>query len=71
MKISVYIFLLSSFAAMTSAGDWPGWRGTDRTDVSTETGLLQEWPEGGPRQVWLSKEAGLGYSSFSRSEEHT
>ena len=65
MKIKIPIFLLSSFATMTFAGDWPGWRGTDRTDVSTETGLLQEWPEGGPKQLWLSKEAGLGYSSFS------
>ncbi|SVC74027.1 uncharacterized protein METZ01_LOCUS326881, partial [marine metagenome] len=65
MKINIPIFLLASFATMTFAGDWPGWRGTDRTDVSTETGLLKEWPEGGPKQLWLSKEAGLGYSSFS------
>ena len=29
-------------------GDWPGWRGADRTGVSTETGLLKEWPADGP-----------------------
>ena len=26
---------------------WPQWRGPDRTDLSTETGLQQQWPEGG------------------------
>src|SRR5213080_3098506 len=45
-----------------AAGDWPQWRGPDRADVSTETGLLKEWPAGGPRRAWLYKNAGNGYS---------
>lgn len=45
--------------------DWPQWRGPNRDDVSLETGLLQEWPEGGPKTVWRSDGAGLGYSGFS------
>src|SRR5262249_18608630 len=32
---------------------------------SRETGLLQEWPEGGPTQLWVNKDVGLGYSGFS------
>src|SRR5256884_1719111 len=42
--------------------DWPQWRGRDRTDVSKETDLLKEWPAGGPKRVWLYKNAGNGYS---------
>src|SRR5881628_3250562 len=42
--------------------DWPQWRGPDRTDVSRESGLLKEWPSGGPKRVWLFKNAGNGYS---------
>jgi outer membrane protein assembly factor BamB len=42
--------------------DWPQWRGPDRTGVSRETGLLKEWPAGGPPRVWLYKNAGNGYS---------
>lgn len=42
--------------------DWPQFRGPDRTGVSRETGLLKEWPASGPKQVWLSKDLGLGYS---------
>jgi outer membrane protein assembly factor BamB len=46
-----------------TAGEWPQWRGPNRTDVSTETGLLKKWPDGGPKQVWINKNAGLGYSA--------
>lgn len=53
------LFLPQSPAA---ANDWPQWRGPDRADVSTETGLLRQWPEGGPKRVWLYKNAGNGYS---------
>ena len=45
--------------------DWPSWRGPNRDDISTETGLLKTWPEGGPVKLWTSKDAGLGYSGVS------
>ncbi|MBM3833757.1 MAG: polyvinylalcohol dehydrogenase [Verrucomicrobia bacterium] len=45
------------------AADWPQWRGPDRTGLSSEKGLLKAWPEGGPKQVWIFKNAGDGYSS--------
>ncbi len=45
--------------------DWPSWRGPNRDDISTETGLLRKWPEGGPEKLWTSKDAGLGYSGCS------
>ena len=45
-------------------GNWPQWRGPARTDISAETGLLRQWPEGGggPKQLWVSRDAGIGYS---------
>ena len=46
-------------------GDWPQWRGPNRDGVSQETGLLREWPEGGPRLAWQIETAGTGYSSMS------
>ena len=63
-KIILWLTFLSG-VTITHAGDWPGWRGEGRTGVSKETGLLQQWPENGPKRMWLSKEAGLGYSGFS------
>jgi outer membrane protein assembly factor BamB len=43
-------------------GPWPQWRGPNRDDISTETGLIQELPEGGPPRVWLFEKCGVGYS---------
>ncbi|MCB1277425.1 PQQ-binding-like beta-propeller repeat protein [Prosthecobacter sp.] len=48
-----------------SAADWPTFRGADRTDMSTETGLLKTWPADGPKRVWLNENAGVGYSGFA------
>ncbi len=48
-----------------SAGDWPGWMGADRTGVSQETGLLKQWPKGGPKLVWKAQDVGEGYSTPS------
>jgi outer membrane protein assembly factor BamB len=48
-----------------TAGDWPAWRGPERTGVSKETGLLKEWPEDGPKLVWKIKGLGSGYSTPS------
>lgn len=50
------------------AGDWPGWRGPNRDDISTETGLLKSWPEGGPKKLWTSADVGLGYSGMAVAE---
>ena len=42
---------------------WPQWRGPRRDGISRETGLLPQWPEGGPRLLWTSTNLGRGYSS--------
>ncbi|MDA1305794.1 MAG: PQQ-like beta-propeller repeat protein [Acidobacteria bacterium] len=47
--------------------DWPQWRGPRRDGVSTETGLLQQWPAGGPTLAWRATGAGSGYSSFAEA----
>lgn len=46
-----------------SADDWPQWRGPRRDAISTETGLLQTWPDGGPKLAWKATGLGTGYSS--------
>ncbi|WP_246173728.1 outer membrane protein assembly factor BamB family protein [Limnoglobus roseus] len=33
--------------------------------MSTETGLLQKWPEGGPKKLWTVSDLGGGYSTPS------
>jgi outer membrane protein assembly factor BamB len=48
-----------------TAADWPQWQGPDRTRVSKETGLLREWPTGGPRLIWTAGNLGTGYGSMA------
>ena len=55
------IYLMAG--SLARAADWPQWRGPQRDAVSTETGLLQTWPPGGPKLAWHESGVGTGYSS--------
>lgn len=54
---------LLSLVGSTFAADWPEWRGPKRDNLSTETGLLKEWPEDGPPIAWQVENAGIGFAS--------
>ena len=45
--------------------DWPQWQGLDRAGISTETGLLKEWPKSGPPVVWSISNLGRGYGTVA------
>ncbi len=57
------LVLGASFVA--HAADWPQWRGPQRHGVSTETGLLKQWPAAGPRLHWQMSDIGDGYSTVT------
>ncbi len=59
--IGLVILASGAFAAQPAA-EWPQWRGPNRDDISTETGLLKQWPTGGPQQVWKATGLGAGFS---------
>ena len=33
-------------------GDWPQFRGPDRNNISSETGIIRKWPVQGPKVLW-------------------
>jgi outer membrane protein assembly factor BamB len=45
--------------------DWPSWRGPNRDGISSEKGLLKEWPEDGPTLAWQSTGLGNAYSGVA------
>src|SRR2546426_3581917 len=47
--------------------DWPQWRGPHRDGISPDTGLLTEWPAGGPPLAWKANGIGRGFSTVSIS----
>ncbi|MES2705186.1 MAG: PQQ-binding-like beta-propeller repeat protein [Verrucomicrobiota bacterium] len=66
MKHLLSLSLLFAFGqTLLTAADWPQWRGADRDDHSPDKTILNPWPAQGPKQLWVSKEGGLGYAGFS------
>ena len=61
---------LGSLVALSALGaDWPQWRGDSRRDHSPDKGLLAQWPQNGPKQVWSFDNAGLGYAGFAIAKD--
>jgi outer membrane protein assembly factor BamB len=58
---------LAATVASAADADSPMFRGSDRTGVSKETGLLKQWPENGPALAWKADGVGVGFSSVSAS----
>jgi outer membrane protein assembly factor BamB len=52
-------------AADIKPGDWPQFRGPDRDGASKETGLLQQWPQGGPKKLWTVSGCGEGFGTVA------
>jgi len=48
-----------------AAGEWPQWRGPERSGVSRETGLLKQWPKTGPPLAWSAGDLGGGYGAVA------
>ncbi|MDO8542850.1 MAG: PQQ-like beta-propeller repeat protein [Opitutaceae bacterium] len=65
LPLLVTSFAVAGFALNAHASDWPQWRGPNRDGISTETGLLKQWPAGGPKLGWKAMGLGGGYSGVS------
>ncbi|MBC8326747.1 MAG: PQQ-like beta-propeller repeat protein [Verrucomicrobia subdivision 3 bacterium] len=65
MRTTLAFLALAIGWQSTLALDWPQWRGPNRTGISAEKGLLKQWPQGGPKRLWINSQMGNGYSSFA------
>ncbi len=50
--------------ALAAGADWPQYMGPNRDGISAETGLLAQWPEGGPPELWR-KAVGPAFSGIT------
>ena len=72
MRFLFSFALLCTFALLTitrgqycARSRWPQWRGPLRNGLSSETGLLKQWPEKGPAVTWSITNLGEGYGSLA------
>jgi len=47
------------------AEDWLQWRGSGRANLSSETGLYDQWGDDGPPLAWMADGLGAGYASVT------
>lgn len=60
--------LIVAVSNSPSRADWPMFHGSRADNRSTDTGLLDAWPESGPKLIWKINDIGekiSGYSSVS------
>ncbi|MHC4398097.1 MAG: PQQ-binding-like beta-propeller repeat protein [Planctomycetota bacterium] len=73
LRILAHLQVLTALVAGFLAGpaifadgpSWPQFHGPNRDNVSTETGLLERWPEEGPKLLWTASGLGHGYASVA------
>ncbi len=56
---------LCSTQLFAAPADIPQWRGPNRDGIFPDTGLLQQWPEGGPKLEWQIDKIGKGLAGVS------
>jgi outer membrane protein assembly factor BamB len=69
IAIGFCVGVLFITAETSWAANWSQWLGDDRDGVWRESGLVDEFPEGGPDVLWRVP-VGLGYSGPSVADEH-
>ncbi len=62
---SFCLLTVMSSMAMAANSEWPGWLGPNHDGKSFDTGLLKEWPTGGPKLLWKVDAIGVGFSSVA------
>jgi outer membrane protein assembly factor BamB len=61
MRVRMALAVLVASSAPLSADDWPQWMGPKRDNVWREAGVLDKFPEGGPKVLWRTPVNG-GYA---------
>jgi outer membrane protein assembly factor BamB len=55
-------------ASQAEAPCWPRFHGPGGDNISTDAGLLKEWPDDGPELLWTAKGIGEGYSGITTAD---
>ena len=63
----VFTLGLSTSSVTLADAEWPCWQGPNHDGKSSDTGLLKEWPDEGPKLLWQVNGIGNGFSTVSVS----
>ncbi len=60
---------LAAQSAASAGANWPQFRGPNRDNLSTDTGLLKQWDADGPSLAWKASGLGIGFSSLAITKD--
>jgi len=63
--VEAVLLTAAADAFPAEAPSWPQFHGPNRDNRSAETGLLKQWPEGGPRLLWTASGLGEGFATVA------
>ncbi|MHC4076454.1 MAG: hypothetical protein ACYSRZ_08600, partial [Planctomycetota bacterium] len=72
-RLGFTLLLVLNVSVTALAGDnniWPCYHGQQRSNLSTDTGLMQTWPQDGPEWIWAVSGIGHGFSSVAIAGGH-
>jgi len=61
VTVALILSFIFSFSVNAFSDDWPQWMGPQRDNVWRETGIIEKFPDGGPKVLWRTPIAG-GYA---------
>jgi hypothetical protein len=67
-RLTFTLLLVLNISATALAGDkniWPCYHGKQRNNRSSDSGLMQAWPQDGPELLWTASDIGHGFSSVA------
>jgi outer membrane protein assembly factor BamB len=64
MRFGIGVVAVAVCVSVARADDWPQWLGPQRDGVWRETGIVEKFPAGGPKQLW-KHDLGGGYAGPS------
>ena len=68
LKISLPVILIVMVVSCSGRKEMSQWRGPERDGKYPETGLLNQWPDDGPKMLWSFEGLGAGHGSVSIAE---
>ena len=71
-SVSTPVVPLPVSAAPVPSGEgafWPRFHGPNGDNISPDTGLLKEWPRGGPELIWTTEGIGHGFSGVTIADD--
>lgn len=63
MRAILTLFCVAGLTTGLAADTWPQWGGPNRNFVVQAKGLVEQWPDAGPRVIW-SRALGTGHSAI-------